>query len=214
MSRIVPSSILTALAQPEVQPFYAVEFSFDSGTIRFWTGYGDREIAGQTYIGTGNLLTISGMEEAADMSAKSSTVSMSGIPGALVSLALQEPYQNRPCRILFGCSVAAGSDWILSSGFWSDLGFWRDEAVWTDDGTQLYNSVDVFSGFMDKMSIDDGGDTATITLSVESKWVKLDRVNARRYTSESQKSRYPTDTFFDYVSDLQDKDIAWGRQNA
>ena len=183
MSRIVPSSILTALAQPEVQPFYAVEFSFDSGTIRFWTGYGDRTIDGQTYTGTGSLLSISGMEEAADMSAKSSTVSMSGIPGALVSLALQEPYQNRPCRILFG---------VINS---TDI-------------------VESFAGFMDKMSIDDGGDTATITLSVESKWVKLDRVNARRYTSESQKSRYPTDTFFDYVSDLQDKDIAWGRQNA
>ena len=70
MSRIVPSSILTALAQPEVQPFYAVEFSFDSGTIRFWTGYGDRTIDGQTYTGTGSLLSISGMEEAADMSAK------------------------------------------------------------------------------------------------------------------------------------------------
>lgn len=183
MSRIVPSSILTALAQPEVQPFYAVEFSFDSGTIRFWTGYGDRVIDGQTYTGTGSLLSISGMEEAADMSAKSSTVSMSGIPGALVSLALQEPYQNRPCRILFG----------------------------------VVNSTDIvesFSGFMDKMSIDDGGDTATITLSIESKWVKLDRVNARRYTSESQKSRYATDTFFDFVADLQDKEIVWGRTSA
>jgi hypothetical protein len=183
MSRIVPSSILTALAQPEVQPFYAVEFSFDSGTVRFWTGYGNRTIEGHTYIGTGSLLSITGMEEAADMSAKSSTITMSGIPGELVSLALQEPYQNRPCRILFG----------------------------------VVNSTDIvesFSGSMDKMSIEDGGDSATITLSVESKWVKLDRVNIRRYTSESQKSRYATDTFFDFVADLQDKEIPWGRTSA
>jgi len=183
MSRIVPSSILTALSQPEVQPFYAVEFSFDSGTIRFWTGYGDRTIEGNSYLGTGNLLSLNGMEEAADMSAKSSTISMSGIPAGLVSLALQEPYQNRPCRILFGVS----------------------------------NSTDIvesFSGFMDKMTIEDRGDSATISLVIESKWVKLDRVNARRYTSESQKSRYAGDTFFDYVSDLQDKEILWGRTSA
>ena len=183
MSRIVPSSILTALSQPEVQPFYAVEFSFDSGTLRFWSGYGDRVIQGQTYTGTGSLLSISGMEEAADMSAKSSTVSMSGIPGELVSLALQESYQNRPCRILFG----------------------------------VVNSTDIvesFAGFMDKMSIEDSGDTATITMSIESKWVKLDRLIARRYTSESQKSRYATDTFFDFVADLQDKEVVWGRASA
>lgn len=183
MSRIVPSSILTALSQPEVQPFYAIEFSFDSGTIRLWTGYGDRTISGQTYTGSGSLLTISGMEEVADMSAKSTTVTLSGIPAELVSLALQEPYQNRPCRILFG--VANSTDIVES-----------------------------FSGFMDKMTIEDSGDSASISMVIESKWVKLDRVNIRRYTSESQKSRYPNDTFFDYVSDLQDKEILWGRKSA
>lgn len=183
MSRIVPSSILTALSQPEVQPFYAIEFSFDSGTIRLWTGYGDRTISGQTYTGSGSLLTISGMEEVADMSAKSTTVTLSGIPAELVSLALQEPYQNRPCRILFG--VANSTDIVES-----------------------------FSGFMDKMTLEDSGDSASISMVIESKWVKLDRVNIRRYTSESQKSRYPNDTFFDYVSDLQDKEILWGRKSA
>lgn len=183
MSRIVPSSILTALSQPEVQPFYAIEFSFDSGTIRLWTGYGDRTISSQTYTGSGSLLTISGMEEVADMSAKSTTVTLSGIPAELVSLALQEPYQNRPCRILFGV-------------------------------TNSTDIVESFSGFMDKMTIEDSGESASISMVIESKWVKLDRANIRRYTSESQKSRYPNDTFFDYVSDLQDKEILWGRKSA
>lgn len=183
MSRTVPSSILTALSQPEVQPFYAVEFDFDSAPIRFWTGYGDRTIESNTYTGTGNLLSIGGLEEVADMSAKSATLTLSGVPSELVSLALTEPYQNRQCRILFG---------VVNS---SDI-------------------VEVFSGYMDKMTIEDSGDASTITLTVESKWVKLDRPNIRRYTSESQKSRYPTDTFFDWVSDLQDKEIVWGRSNA
>lgn len=183
MSRTVPSSILTALSQPEVQPFYAVEFQFDSGTIRFWTGFGERTIYGDTYTGTGNLLTIGGLEEVADMSAKSATLTMSGIPSELVSLALQEPYQNRQCRILFGVTNS------------SDI-------------------VEVFSGYMDTMQIEDAADASTITLTVESKWVKLDRPNVRRYTSESQKSRYATDTFFDWVADLQDKEIVWGLSEA
>jgi len=67
---------------------------------------------------------------------------------------------------------------------------------------------------MDKMAIQDGGDTGTIDLTVESKWVRLDRPNVRRYTSASQKSRYAADKFFDYVAELQDKEVLWGRTSA
>ena len=182
MSRTVPSSILTALSQPEVQPFYAVEFIFDTSPIRFWTGYGDRTIETNVYTGTGNLMSVGGLEEVSDMSAKSANITLNGIPPELISLALQEPYQNRECRILFG--VANNAD-----------------------------IVEVFAGTMDKMTIQDGGDTGTIDLTVESKWVRLDRPNVRRYTSESQKSRHSTDTFFDWVADLQDKEVVWGRSN-
>lgn len=183
MSRIVPASILAALSQPEVQPFYAVEFMFDSGPVRFWTGYGDRTIGLFPYIGTGNLMSIGGLEETADMSAKSASITLGGVPPEIISLALQEPYQNRYCRILFG---------VMNS-------------------TAI---VEVFSGTMDRMTIQDSGDTGTIDLTVESKWVRLDRPNVRRYTSASQKSRHSTDTFFDYVAELQDKEVLWGRTSA
>jgi len=71
--------------------------------------------------------------------------------------------------------------------------------------------VEVFSGFMDVMTIQDTSDTSTISLTIESKLVALDRVQGRRYTSESQKARYPNDTFFDYVAELADKEVLWGR---
>lgn len=228
MSRSVPAAILTALSQPEVKPFYAVEFQFDDtdGTrfdqagyagdraVRFWTGYGDREIEGNTYLGAGNLISISGLEEVSDMSAKGAIVSMNGIPGSLISLALQEPFQHRKCRILFGAETIPVDGWILSSGFWDDTSIWDDTAIWRDDGSVVYNTVEVFSGYIDKMPIQDGAETGTVTASLESKWVRLNKPVIRRYTSESQKSRYPTDTFFDWVADLQDKDTLWGRSNA
>ena len=61
MSRTVPAALLTALAQPEVQPFYAVELLFDSGPVRLWTGYGNRSVAGNSYIAAGTLLNIQGL---------------------------------------------------------------------------------------------------------------------------------------------------------
>jgi len=183
MSRTVPAGILTALAQSNVEPFYAVEFLLDSGAIRLWTGYGDRVIDGETYTGSGNLLSISGLEEVADLSAKSINISLSGMPGSIVSLALQEPYQRRKCRVLWGV---------------------RDVA----------DFVEVFSGSLNKMTIEDSAETGTISVLVDSKLVELEKASNRRYTSENQKARYPSDTFFDYVTAIQDAEILWGRKSA
>jgi len=183
MSRTVPAALLSALAQSEVQPYYAVEMLFDSGAVRLWTGYDNRTIAGQTYVGTGSLLNIQGLGEVADLSAKSITISLSGVAVSLVSLALQEPYQRRVCRVYFG-------------------------------EVSVSETVEVFSGQLNVMSIEDSGDTSTISVLVDSKLVELERSSNRRYTSENQKSRHPNDTFFDYVSAIQDAEIVWGRKSA
>jgi hypothetical protein len=180
MSRTIPAALLTALGQPNVAPFYAVEFDFDTAPVRFWTGYGDRTIKGNTYIGAGSLIGIGGLEEVADLSAKSATITLSGVPVELVSLALQEPYQNRACRILFGV-------------------------------TDVADVIEVFGGFMDVMTIEDSGETSTISLTVESKLVQLERAKELRYTNESQRALFPNDTFFSFVADLQDKEVVWGR---
>lgn len=180
MTRSTPASLLTALSQPEVQPFYAVEMDFDTAPVRFWTGYGDRTISGETYLGSGNLLSISGLDEVNDLSAKSITLQLSGMPTSLVSLALQEPYQNRECKVYFG----------------------------TTDTT---TPIEVFSGLMNVMTIEDSGETSVISLTVESKLIRLEKASNWRYTEGSHKARYSSDTFFNYVSDLQDKTLVWGR---
>ena len=64
---------------------------------------------------------------------------------------------------------------------------------------------------MDQMNIDEGPNTSTITLTVESKLVALERPAGTRYTSAYQKSVYPGDLGMDFIEDLQDKEIIWGR---
>lgn len=73
--------------------------------------------------------------------------------------------------------------------------------------------VEVFSGFMDVMTIQHSGDKLNVTLSIESKLVTLQKPNIRRYTSANHKLRNPGDTFFDYVTKLQDKEVVWGRKS-
>jgi len=64
---------------------------------------------------------------------------------------------------------------------------------------------------MDEMNIDEGPDFGTIELKVENKLIDLERARVRRYTSGYQKSKFPNDKGLDFVEDLQDKEIVWGR---
>lgn len=160
----------------EVDLFVAVELMFDSGALRIWSGIGDKSIGGQTYTGTGSLLSVGGIEESDGLSAPGASISLSGVDSSLVSLAIQEPYQNRDCRILLG----SGDDFF-----------------------------EIFSGFMDVMTIEDNGETCIINLTVESRLIILDRKVPLRYTQETQNSLYPGDTFFSTVASLQDKKVDW-----
>jgi hypothetical protein len=69
----------------------------------------------------------------------------------------------------------------------------------------------LFVGYMDQMNIDEGPDTCTIALAVESKLIDLERPRVQRYTSASQKARYAGDLAFDFIPDLQDRPLSWGR---
>jgi hypothetical protein len=66
---------------------------------------------------------------------------------------------------------------------------------------------------MDQMNISDSADTSTIELKVENKLIDLERARIARFTSGYQKSIYPNDKGLDFVEDLQDKKITWGRKS-
>lgn len=69
--------------------------------------------------------------------------------------------------------------------------------------------VEVFAGSLNQMVIEDGPESASITVTVDSKLVELEKASNYRYTSESHKSRHANDTFFDFVAAIQDKQIVF-----
>lgn len=169
----------------ELKPFFAIEILFDSGPTRLWNGYGEITFQGKTFFGGGNLLNVSDIEEVSDIEAKGLALVLSGIPSEFISLALQEPYQNRLARFFIGALE--------------------------DDGT--VQAYELFAGRLDIMTIQESGETASISMTVENRLIDLDRPRIRRYTSEDQKSLFPGDRGFDYVNDLQDRPIEWGKRS-
>lgn len=181
MSRSLTPAITNAIQQTEVFPYFAVEMLFDNTPVRTWTGQGTLTLDGEDYLGVGQLLNISAIEETSEMAVKGATLTLSGVPSSSLSLALTQPYQGRVCNIYFGVIGQVGAS-------------------------------ELFSGYMDQMNITEGAEESTIELMVESKLIDLERARVARFTSGYQKSIYPNDLGLDFIEDLQDRKLPWGRK--
>lgn len=206
MSRELSLSTIENIDGDIVYPFFASELNFSSKTIRMWTGQGTLVLDdGTEWFGLGQLLNISSIEETSEMAVKGATVSLSGIPSELLSLALSEPYQGRVAKIYFG-TFSYGS-LLQQSG--SYILQQDGSRINLQDGSKGLNEL--FSGYMDQMNIEESAETTTIELTVENKLIDLERARVGRYTSGYQKSIYPNDLGLDFIEGLQDKKISWGR---
>ena len=208
MSRGLSESIVSVLTAESIKPFFAVRLFFDTQTLNFWTGLGDLTVDSVTYTGTGRLLQISELSETAEISAQGATLTLSAIPSELISLALTEPYQGRLCQIFFGVIDANRQYLVAEDGTYILAEDTSRIDLATGDPNEI---VEVFSGYMDQMNIEEGAETSTIGLSVESKLIDLERPRVFRYTDANQKARFPNDKGFEFVEDLQDKRLTWGR---
>ena len=184
MSRTITSGFRAQATGRHVKPVYLAQFFFDSETLRFWNGSGDFIYDGDTYTGAGHLLKFDEINETQKIEARGMNFSLSGIPSSLLAIALAEEYQDRNVTL--------------------DLAFLDADDVVIADPYRF------FSGKADVMSITDGAETATISLTAESDIIALLRINERRRTPEDQKLTYPSDTFFDSVAALQSREILWG----
>jgi len=210
MSRDLSTTTIDNISQDVVYPFFATELRFDgNNTIRMWTGQGTLVLSdGTEWVGLGQLLNISAIEETSEMAVKGATITLSGIPQTLLSLALAEPYQGRVCNIYFG-TFSQGSLLQESSSYILLQDGSRINLETTDKG---FNEL--FSGYMDQMNIEESSETCTISLAVENKLVDLERARTARFTSGYQKSIYAGDLGLDFIEDLQDKSIVWGKDSA
>lgn len=179
------SAQMQAMATSDVvRPIMLITLEFAT-TLRLWNGIGDLSQGGNTYTGVGDLIQVSEMGESTDISAKGCNITLSGVNQSLVTKAKSEDYQGRNVTIELGAL--------------------------DDTGDVISDPVVIFKGFMDVMSITEGGEYSTINLSVENSLILFDKAKVRRYTDNDQKIDHPTDEGFAFVSKIQNKQLIWGR---
>jgi len=153
--------------------------------VRIWTGSHDITWDDKLWTGAGALIGLGALEETSDVVASGTSVSLSGVPLDLISLAIEEARQGSPGRI-----------WL---------------ALLTPAREVIGNPVQAFSGRLDVPEISEDGSTCTITISYESRLIDLNTPRNWRYTHESQQILFPGDRGFEHVTAIQDREITWGR---
>jgi hypothetical protein len=139
----------------------------------------------ETYIGAGDLLKISEIQETSDLQANGASVTLSGVNTALVGLARDQDYQGKRMSVSLGAI--------------------------DDVANVIVSPVNLFTGFMDVMTINDGGTYSDISVTCENKLIAFEKAYIRRYTDNDQKIEHPTDNGFEYVASIQEKEIVWGK---
>ena len=92
-----------------------------------------------------------------------------------------------------------------------------DDTFLTDGGTTYYPS-EVWSGFMDTMTVTSGADGDTISLVCESHLAKFERNAGLMYTNAWQQSRlsaaFDGDLFFSHMQDIEGAKYQWRGKSA
>lgn len=188
MARDITALVLAEFKAKNLRPIFFFEAWFVNGPLRLtnrrggmsWNGY---SWGGPTPTGSA-VLTFSAITETTEVKAVGVQIVASGIPASLLAQCLTEIRQGLPIRIWAGVLNAAG-------------------AVIADP----YRS---FDGRLDQVTIDETGETATITIAAESRQIALMTPHDRRWTHEDQQIDFPGDTLFRFLPPLAQLNLVWG----
>lgn len=139
---------------------------------------------GHDWSGAGMLGSINPIEEGDELQMYGVSMALSGIPPEYVQMAIGSHYQGRDCMI-----------WL---------------APFTEAGQLAADPVLAFAGRLDVMTVE-LGDTATISVSAESRLTDWARPRTSRFTDADQQSRYPGDKGLEFVAKVAELEIVWGR---
>lgn len=184
MSRNLTAAANNAAQAEIVRPVILCKLEYDGGPVLANTSPYKITYAGDDFLGVGNLGNISAVPESIELMSKGLTLTLSGIPSSMVSIALSENPQDRPATI-----------WL----------------AFLDENHKLIpDPVELFSGLMDTQSIK-MGDTAVVTVTVESRLADWERQRSLRFTHEEQQELFAGDMGLEFVAKIEDIEIIWGR---
>lgn len=189
-----PQTIAAKLAGRTIGASLLVFMDFKDAPRRWWPGFGDLQAGGQTWQGTGELISVGGLDQPIGTVAPKATFTLSGVDSTIVTLARQASDRVKDRRVTVYIQFFDATPDSASVQPWTNLD--QPFAVW--------------SGLMDQMIYTaDGPASRGITLTAESLWVNRRRPAYGLWTDRDQNARFPGDRGLEQVVNLVTKTIRW-----
>jgi hypothetical protein len=187
-------TIAAKLAGRTIGASLLVFMDFKDAPRRWWPGFGNLVAGGYTWQGTGEFLSVSGLEQPFGTVAPRTTFQLSGIDATVVTLARQASDRVKDRRVTVYIQFFDVAPDNAGVQPWTNLD--QPYAVWT--------------GIMDQMTyVAEGPTNRSITLTAESLWTNRRRPAYGLYTDRDQNARFPGDRGLEQVVDLVTKTIRW-----
>ncbi len=192
MPRNINSATATALASTSSSVGIFVLLNLPAGALYVWSGMGNLSYTPPgsntpiTFTGVGVLGSVGTIGASTSVFAAGIKLTLEGVDPTTIGEALTGIPVGTGCTVWYG---------LLQSG------------------SVVGALISVFEGLTDQVSIQEGVDTCTVTIDVESKLAQLQRNREYRYTDAQQQALYPGDNFLRYVAVLQNWLGTWGFKN-
>lgn len=184
MTWFANSANQTEATKSHVELFIAVDFDFPSGHQRFWSGLGDLEIDGQTYIGTGVLGKVSYNTDRPGLVIETKSYVLSGVDPTVVPESEIDQSFGRPVTEYFGFIDQVTRQKVA------------DPEIGWEGRIDTIRRVD--------------GDEPIIAVNAENRFVVIDRADGWRSTHEHQQQFYPGDLGFNLIAKCEARELIWG----
>lgn len=164
------------------------------GPVYLWNGFGQRDFAGRTYLGCGDLGQIEGLEEARAPVSHQVTFTLSGVPDSPADLL---------AKTLEATDIVQGRLAIVSLQLF--------DGAWAAYG----GPIPIYFGLMmpPKVTREPATETTgarrTLVLPTENLFHGRGRPPAGRYTDREQQTRAPGDKFCEYTAQMVSQTLVW-----
>jgi len=167
------------------RPAYFVSLAFDS-PVYVNTTPNNLVWGGETWLGAGILAEITPPTQNIEMAADAVNIRLTGVPVAKIAEAKAQTYRNRKAKIFVG---VFNENWELTQ-----------------------DPEEVFSGFMDTMTVAASGESASISIGITSEFSAWTRANTYRFTNEMQSNRFENDRGLEFVQRQTKVVLQWGKK--
>jgi len=163
-----------------------VAIDYTPTPLYVWTGRGNISWDGKTWLGVGDLGSISVITEKLGATPGSLKLTINGVPGDKIGTALDDASAGRDVQVFIGTFTESGGVWSIVDA--------PNRMEWAD--TDVHEIVE-------------GDTTCSIEVNCETATSRLTMRNVLRCTSEDQHRHFPDDTFFDFAEQVAEQVLYW-----